>query len=96
VFQRAVHAEHAQGRRRIAVAAVSPDDLVHRVIEQEIRADLLDEEQAAALHAEPGTAALVVVRRHRDPGGRLVPIGVHTHPAERFSIMMSIGAQPRR
>lgn len=77
-----------QARRAIAVAAMSPDDVAHQAIEQEIRADLLDEEQAAALHAEPGTAALVVVRRHREPGGRLVAIGIHTHPSERFSIKM--------
>jgi len=29
---------------------MSPDDIAHQVIEQEIRADLLDEEQAAAPH----------------------------------------------
>jgi hypothetical protein len=33
--------------RAIAVTAMSPDDIAHQVIEQEIRADLLDQEQAA-------------------------------------------------
>jgi GntR family transcriptional regulator len=74
---------------------MSPDDVVHQVIEQEIRSDLLDDEQAAALHATPGTAALVVVRRHREPDGRLVAIGIHTHPSERFSIKMKIGPDRR-
>lgn len=80
-----------QARRAIAVAAMSPDDIAHQLIEQEIRADLLNEEQAAALHAEPGSAALVVVRRHIEPGGRLVAIGIHTHPSDRFSIKMQFG-----
>ncbi len=53
-------------------------------------ADLLDDEQATALHAEPGSAALVVVRRHINPDGRLVAIGIHTHPSERFSIKMNL------
>ena len=82
----------AKARRAIATAAMSPDDIAHQRIEQEIRADLLDDEQAAALHAEPGTAALVVVRRHRNPDGRLVAIGIHTHPSDRFSIKMDISA----
>lgn len=79
-----------EARKAIAVAVMSPDDVAHQVIEQEIRADLLDGEQAGALQAEPGSAALVVVRRHRNPDGRLVAIGVHTHPADRFSITMTL------
>jgi GntR family transcriptional regulator len=79
-----------QARRRIAIAAMSPDDTGDNRIEQEIRADLLDDEQAAALHAEPGSAALVVVRRHRKPDGRLVAVGIHTHPSDRFSITMTL------
>jgi GntR family transcriptional regulator len=79
-----------QARRAIATAAMSPGDVAHQVIEQEIRADLLDDEQAGALHAEPGSAALVVVRRHHNPGGRLVAVGIHTHPSDRFSIKMNL------
>jgi DNA-binding GntR family transcriptional regulator len=79
-----------QARRAIATASQSPRETPDQLIEQEIRADLLDEEQAAALHAEPGSAALVVVRRHRKPNGRLVAIGIHTHPSERFSIKMNL------
>jgi hypothetical protein len=36
-----------KGRRAIAVTAMSPDDIAHQVIEQEIRTDRLDREQAA-------------------------------------------------
>jgi DNA-binding GntR family transcriptional regulator len=79
-----------QARRAIATAAMSPGDIASEVIEQEIRAGLLDAEQASALRASPGSAALVVVRRHRKPDGRLVAIGVHTHPGDRFSITMTL------
>jgi GntR family transcriptional regulator len=73
-----------------AASALSPGEIAHQVIEQEIRADLLDYEQATALRAEPGSAALVVLRRHVNPDGRLVAIIVHTHPSGRFSIKMNL------
>jgi DNA-binding GntR family transcriptional regulator len=59
-------------------------------VEQEILADLLDEEQAAALQAIAGSAALVVVRRHRNSKGKLIAIGIYTHPCDRFSIKMEL------
>jgi DNA-binding GntR family transcriptional regulator len=80
-----------QARRVIATPTMSPGDVADQVIEQEIRAELLDEEQAAALHAATGSPALVVVRRHRNPDGRLIAVGIHTHPSERFSIRMNLG-----
>jgi len=73
-------------RKVIATPAMSPGDVAGQTIEQEIRADLLTDEQALALHAEPGSAALVVIRRHRDADVHLIAIGIHTHPASRFSI----------
>jgi GntR family transcriptional regulator len=79
-----------QARQAITTPAMSPRDIAGDVIEQQIRADLLDDEQATALHADPGSAALVVVRRHRRPSGRLIAIGIHTHPADRFSITMTL------
>jgi DNA-binding GntR family transcriptional regulator len=79
-----------QARKAIATADLRIDETIEQTIEQEIRADLLDDEQAEALDAEPGSAALVVVRRHHRPDGRLVAIGIHTHPAERFSIKMHL------
>ena len=77
-------------RKVIATASLAPEDVANQQIEQEIRADLLSEEQATALGAEPSSAALVVVRRHRDATGRLIAVGIHTHPADRFSITMSL------
>jgi GntR family transcriptional regulator len=81
-----------RAREAIGVAQMSADQIGGQEIEQEIRAVLLDDEQADALHAEPGSAALVVVRRHRRPDGRLVAIGIHTHPSDRFSIRMNVRA----
>jgi GntR family transcriptional regulator len=53
---------------------------------QTISAALLDERIATALGAEAGSAALVITRRHRDARGRLVSVGIHTHPADRYEI----------
>jgi GntR family transcriptional regulator len=80
----------AKAREAIATAAISPVEVPHQRVEQEIRADLLDDEQAHALGAEAGSAALVVVRRHYGPHGRLVAIGIHTHPSDRYSINMAL------
>jgi GntR family transcriptional regulator len=80
----------ATARRAIATAAISPLDASLQRVEQEIRAGLLDDEQAAALHAEPGSPALVVLRRHYGARERLVAIGIHTHPADRYSIVMQL------
>jgi DNA-binding GntR family transcriptional regulator len=33
---------------------------------------------------------LVVVRRHHGAQDRLVAIGIHTHPADRYSIVMQL------
>ena len=54
-------------------------------IEQEITAELLDETRAAALSATPGSPALVVTRRHFK-GRRALSVGIHIHPADRYSI----------
>jgi DNA-binding GntR family transcriptional regulator len=79
-----------RARRVMATATFSPEDVARQRIEQEIRAAVLTEEQAEALATEPGLAALVVVRRHRNPDGRLVAIGIHSHPSDRFSIKMDL------
>jgi GntR family transcriptional regulator len=80
----------AKARQAIATAAISPLDVPLQRVEQEIRAGLLSDEQAEALRAEPGSPALVVVRRHHGARDRLVAIGIHTHPADRYSIVMQL------
>jgi len=61
------------------------EDMRGQQIEQEITAELLDETRATALEAEPGSAALVVTRRHFR-GRTALSVGVHFHPADRYSI----------
>jgi DNA-binding GntR family transcriptional regulator len=55
-------------------------------VTQTISAGVLSSRHAAALDCEPGSAALVIARRNRDDQGRLISVGIHTHPAERYSI----------
>jgi DNA-binding GntR family transcriptional regulator len=58
--------------------------------QQEISAGFLPAEIADALGVPRGGAALIVTRRHRDLKKRLVGVGIHTHPAERYSILTEI------
>jgi GntR family transcriptional regulator len=69
---------------------VEPDDLQDQQVQQVISAALISEKAAQALGAEVGSAALVVTRRHRDLSGRLISVGVHTHPADRYSIAIDL------
>ena len=87
-----------KARRAIAMATqtLAPGALAHQEIEQEIRAAFIDDEQATALRAEPDSPALVLIRRHRDPDGRLAAILIHTHTADRFSISMKLPPGNRR
>ena len=39
---------------------------------------------------EPGSPALVVLRRHYGTHDRLVAIGIHTHPADRYAIVTQL------
>jgi len=69
---------------------VDVDEIAHLAVEQTISAALLDEQMAAALGALPDSAALVVTRRHRDAKGRLVSVGIHSHPADRYQITTKV------
>jgi GntR family transcriptional regulator len=82
-----------KARRTITTGAFSPQDMDNQSVEQEIRADLIDEEQAEALQTTVGSAALVVVRRHLNSTGKLIAVGIHTHPSDRFSIKMELPRQ---
>jgi GntR family transcriptional regulator len=66
------------------------NDVTAMRVEQTISASLLDEHMASALDAEPGSAALVITRRNRDRSGRLVSVGIHSHPADRYAITMEL------
>jgi GntR family transcriptional regulator len=56
------------------------------IFDQTIYADTLSEQFAEALDAEPGGPALVILRRARDKAGKLVSVGIHTHPGARYRI----------
>ena len=58
-------------------------------IEQEVRAELMPRDIAAALAEEAGSAALVVVRRYFN-GERLAAVSVNTHPGARFSVSSAL------
>jgi GntR family transcriptional regulator len=55
-------------------------------IDQTVSAALLDDPIAGALQATAGSAALVVTRRRLDRRNRLVSVGIHTHPADRYQL----------
>jgi GntR family transcriptional regulator len=65
-------------------------DLANMEVEQTIYADLLESRIAEALDAVPGSAALVVARRHRNTSGKLISVGIHTHPADRYVISTTL------
>lgn len=74
-------------REQLLRGIIDPDEPIARRFEQVISAVVLDDDIARALDTDAGSAALVITRRHRDASGRLVSVGIHTHPADRFSIV---------
>lgn len=58
-------------------------------IEQVVSAAALDERLATALESEC-SEALIVTRRQRADDGRLVAVGIHTHPADRYQLRTTI------
>jgi GntR family transcriptional regulator len=74
-------------REQLVHGIIDPNEPIAGRFEQVISAVVLSADIARALDADPGSAALVITRRHRDSSGRLVSIGIHTHPADRFSIV---------
>lgn len=68
-----------------AKAPFTADELATYRVEQRVSAALLDEEIAAALDAKAGDPALVVSRRTLDKG-KVVNVGIYTHPADRYEI----------
>jgi DNA-binding GntR family transcriptional regulator len=74
-------------REQLMHGIIDPDEPITGRFEQEISALVLSDEMARDLEAATGSAALVITRRHRDFSGRLVSVGIHTHPADRFTIV---------
>lgn len=68
----------------------TPEEVAAHSVEQIVTASLLDSQMSLALNAGPGSAALVITRRHFDARNRLVSVGIHTHPADRYSIRTTL------
>ncbi|EGD21576.1 transcriptional regulator, GntR family [Prescottella equi ATCC 33707] len=79
-------------RRMVLTGRFGIANLVRQRIEQVVTGTLLASDLADALDAEKGSAALVVTHRHVDANGALEAVGIHTHPAERYRIVTSVGA----
>jgi GntR family transcriptional regulator len=75
-------------RENLLRGKFTADDVAATRVDQTISASLLDARMAAALDAEPASAALVITRRNRNQSGRLVSVGIHSHPADRYAITM--------
>jgi GntR family transcriptional regulator len=75
-------------RENLLRAKFTAEDLAATRVEQTISASLLSARMASALDVEPNSAALVITRRNRDRSGRLVSVGIHSHPADRYAITM--------
>ena len=59
-------------------------------VEQDLQGTLLDADDAANLGAEPGAAALRIVRRYFDAADRLLEVAENIHPADRFTYRMHL------
>jgi GntR family transcriptional regulator len=75
-------------RERLLQGKFTAEHLAGTLVEQTISASLLDTRMATALGAEPGSAALIITRRNREQSGRLISVGIHSHPADRYAITM--------
>jgi GntR family transcriptional regulator len=68
------------------------EDVTATSVEQTVTAELMTAATAEALGVKPNSAALVVTRRHRDRRARVVSVGIHTHPADRYKIVTTVQA----
>lgn len=86
---------HDLPRDHLVTGQFTADQVAAHHVTQTITATLLDDDIATALDTTPGAAALVITRTHRDDRARIISVGIHTHPADRFQITTTIN-QPDR
>jgi GntR family transcriptional regulator len=85
------HYQRADAPRSMLIRGnITTEDVAQTRIEQTISGALIEDHMAEGLQAEVGGPALVITRRARDKRGRLLSVGIHTHPADRYSITMEI------
>jgi GntR family transcriptional regulator len=77
-------------RAKLLRADFTLEEVAAQSVEQIVSASILDGQMGLALEARPGSAALVITRRHLDAQGRLISVGIHTHPADRYSIKTTL------
>jgi GntR family transcriptional regulator len=77
-------------RTRLLRGELTVEDVASTRTEQTIYADLVHGHIADALEAQPGSAALVVIRRAWDADEKLLSVGIHTHRADRYRISASL------
>lgn len=80
----------ASARQAMVEGSFSAEAAGQVRVEQTVSADLLNEEIARHLQAEPGSAALVITRRHHFPDGRFYAAGIHRHPADRYQLQLPV------
>ncbi|PXW16374.1 GntR family transcriptional regulator [Paraburkholderia caballeronis] len=85
----------------VEAARATPEMLVSTLIEarygrcisqiqQNVNAVIVSPDMAQKLNVEAGTAALEIVRRYLDAAGVAFEISVSVHPADRFSMSMTL------
>jgi GntR family transcriptional regulator len=85
------HYQRADAPRSVLLRGnITAEDVSRTRIEQTISGALIEDYMAEGLKAESGGPALVVTRRAKDRRGRLISVGIHTHPADRYSITMEL------
>jgi len=79
--------ERQLGKERRSIYGLIEERYGHRIteIEQNISAELVQAQHAAALNCKAGQAALKTVRRFYDERRRLLEVSVSIHPANQFS-----------
>jgi DNA-binding GntR family transcriptional regulator len=78
--------------RKTAVYALIERDykLVIQRVEQDLQGVVLDADDAANLHREPGAPALRILRRYYSDKGTLLEVADNVHPSDRFTYRMEL------
>jgi GntR family transcriptional regulator len=74
-------------REALVTGKFDVEDVASVTVEQTVTAAFLDPRIAKELDAESGSPALVIIRRHLDKRRKIISVGYHTHPADRYQIV---------
>ena len=78
--------------RKTAVYEIIESDYRKNIqrVEQELQSVALDADDAANLGSEPGSPALLVLRRYYDDRDQLLEVAENIHPGDRFTYRMEL------